>query len=73
MGGHANMGKPGSPDMLDLPLVGQQSDGLVDLKIVGNYALQLTWADGHNSGIYSWEYLRELCPCVEHAQIEGPP
>ena len=28
---------------------------------VGNYAVQLVFDDGHNSGIYSWEYLRELC------------
>ena len=27
---------------------------------VGNYAVQLVFDDGHNSGIYSWEYLREL-------------
>lgn len=26
----------------------------------GNYALQLTFSDGHNSGIYSWDYLQEL-------------
>ncbi len=28
---------------------------------VGNYAIQLTFSDGHDSGIYSWEYLYELC------------
>lgn len=27
---------------------------------VGNYALQIHWNDGHNSGIYTWEYLRSL-------------
>ena len=27
---------------------------------VGNYAVQITWKDGHNTGIYSWETLREL-------------
>jgi DUF971 family protein len=27
---------------------------------VGNYALQLTWADGHGTGIYSFRYLRQL-------------
>ncbi len=31
------------------------------INAVGNYALQLVFDDGHNSGIYSWEYLRELC------------
>ena len=31
------------------------------INTVGNYAVQLVFDDGHNSGIYSWEYLRELC------------
>ncbi len=28
---------------------------------VGNYALQLLFTDGHDSGIYSWDYLYQLC------------
>ncbi len=31
----------------------------------GSYAVQLKWNDGHNSGIYSYEYLRRMCPCDE--------
>jgi DUF971 family protein len=27
---------------------------------VGRYAIQITWTDGHDSGIYSFEYLRDL-------------
>lgn len=27
---------------------------------VGNYAIKLTFDDGHDTGIYTWEYLREL-------------
>ncbi len=27
---------------------------------VGNYALQLVWGDGHNTGLYSFKYLRRL-------------
>jgi DUF971 family protein len=30
------------------------------LEPVGNYALQLFFSDGHNTGIYSWDYLHEL-------------
>jgi DUF971 family protein len=30
---------------------------------VGRYAINFAWSDGHDSGIYSFEYLRELCPC----------
>jgi len=30
---------------------------------VGRYALQFNWEDGHNSGIYSWDFLRRHCQC----------
>lgn len=30
---------------------------------VGKYALKFKWNDGHESGIYSWEYLRRVCQC----------
>jgi DUF971 family protein len=31
-----------------------------NIETVGDYAIQITWDDGHNTGIYSWEYLSEL-------------
>lgn len=31
-------------------------------ELVGNYALRLDWSDQHASGIYSFEYLRKICP-----------
>lgn len=31
---------------------------------VGNYALQIEFSDGHATGIYSFEHLREICPCA---------
>ena len=34
---------------------------LVELKPVGNYALAATWGNGHNTGMYSWVKLREIC------------
>ena len=34
---------------------------ITDIKSVGNYALQFTYSDGHDTGIYSWPYLHELC------------
>ncbi len=30
---------------------------------VGSYAVQFEFSDGHTTGIYSFEYLREICPC----------
>src|SRR2546421_2979816 len=32
---------------------------------VGKYAISFVWNDGHKTGIYSWEYLRTMCPCDE--------
>jgi DUF971 family protein len=30
---------------------------------VGNYAIQVDFSDGHTTGIYSFDSLREMCPC----------
>ena len=30
----------------------------------GSIGLRLTWDDGHNTGLYSWERLRAMCPCA---------
>jgi DUF971 family protein len=32
-------------------------------KPVGRYAINFVWSDGHDSGIYSYTYLRGMCPC----------
>jgi DUF971 family protein len=49
-----------SPNARYLDLHDQE---LVQIEGVGNYAVALTWQDGHNTGIYSFRLLRELCPC----------
>jgi DUF971 family protein len=51
---------------LGLPIISTQSFQIDRITTVGNYALQLTWKDGHSFGIYPWQYLRDLCPCDEH-------
>ena len=33
-------------------------------ELVGRYALQIFWNDGHSSGIYAFDHLREMCPCA---------
>ena len=40
-----------------------------EMSLVGNYAVQFRWSDGHTTGIYSWDYLLRLCPCD---QCGGP-
>jgi len=33
------------------------------IQSVGRYAMNITWSDGHNTGIYTYEKLRQLCDC----------
>jgi DUF971 family protein len=59
----------GEPDVLGnimRPNV-SYSDNSFDLagfEVVGGYALQPRWADGHSTGIYSFQYLRRLAQPV---------
>ncbi|QLF93769.1 DUF971 domain-containing protein [Pseudomonas sp. ABC1] len=39
---------------------GKQNVALTGLEPAGNYALKLIFDDGHDSGLYSWDYLYEL-------------
>jgi DUF971 family protein len=48
-----------------LPMFGSKPLKPDRAELVGRYALQIFWNDGHSSGIYSFEYLRGLCPCAE--------
>ncbi len=41
-------------------------------ELVGGYALRITWADGHDTGIYAFSSLRASCPC-EVCNPDGPP
>lgn len=40
---------------------GKINVALVGLEPAGQYALKLTFDDGHDSGLYSWDYLYQLC------------
>ncbi len=40
--------------------VGKKDVGLKNIEPVGRYAVKLAFDDGHDSGLYSWEYLFEL-------------
>ncbi|HYE62027.1 MAG TPA: DUF971 domain-containing protein [Phycisphaerales bacterium] len=42
-----------------------------DAELVGNYAIKITFSDGHATGLYSWKYLREIDPAVK--EREAPP
>ena len=32
------------------------------MELVGNYAVRITFSDGHDTGLYSWQYLRQIDP-----------
>jgi DUF971 family protein len=40
--------------------VGKREVGITGVEPVGNYAIQPTFTDGHNTGLYSWDYLYKL-------------
>jgi DUF971 family protein len=39
---------------------GKRGVRITEIEAVGHYAVRLTFADGHDTGIYTWEYLAEL-------------
>jgi DUF971 family protein len=41
-------------------VLGKEAVGIKDVEPVGQYAIRLLFDDGHDSGLYSWKYLREL-------------
>ncbi len=57
--GQPAMEKPGALPMFKPAMKPLKTEG------VGRYAIRFAWNDGHETGIYSWDYLREQCPCAE--------
>jgi ATP-binding protein involved in chromosome partitioning len=43
----------------------------VSVSLVGNYAIKIRWSDGHDTGIYTYEYLLSLCSCEKCRRIGG--
>jgi DUF971 family protein len=52
-----------------LPILGQKPLRPERAELVGRYALQVYWSDGHSTGIYAFTHLRDLCPCPECARL----
>jgi DUF971 family protein len=40
---------------------GKRNVSILNIEPVGHYAIKPTFTDGHDSGLFSWEYLYELC------------
>ena len=57
--------REGKPKRL-LPVLGAPGELYpVQIGVVGRYAISIQWSDRHDTGIYSYETLRQLCPCAE--------
>jgi DUF971 family protein len=52
--------KPSAQGLLQMY---QEPPRPLEVSPVGKYALRFKWNDGHEAGIYSWEYLRRVCDC----------
>ena len=45
------------------PMFGKGPIKVTGAAQISHYAIQFNWSDGHATGIYSFTYLREICPC----------
>jgi len=43
-----------------IPLFAENQVGVKSINQVGNYAIQITWNDGHNTGIYEYNFLKRF-------------
>ena len=58
-------GRPHEAEPGQLPMLGAKPLKPDRAEVVGRYALQIFWNDGHSTGIYTFDYLRVLCPCPD--------
>lgn len=64
-GGHEKMGGPPDPMIFSKQVEDSPAYHLVAINMVGSYAVSPVWEDGHEFGIFNWQYLRLLCPCSD--------
>jgi DUF971 family protein len=68
---HREPGQPPKPAPGALPMF-KAAAKPVSAEGIGKYAIRFKWNDDHNLGIYSWKYLREICPCPECKGTQAP-
>lgn len=44
-----------------IPIFAENQISVKSINQVGNYAISITWQDGHNTGIYEFPFLKMLC------------
>jgi DUF971 family protein len=60
---HGEWGEPGYLSKTPVFMAGETD--IKTMTHVGRYAIQIFWADGHDTGIYAFRDLRDICPCQE--------
>lgn len=66
-------GEAGMPGWLDTaPTLTAEQTRLVDVHLIGSYAIAPSWADGHHTGYYPYALLRDRCPCPACAAGREP-
>jgi len=55
------------PDTVVLPMYKERVKAR-GATAVGNYAIQINFSDSHTTGIYTFDHLREICPCADCAR-----
>jgi DUF971 family protein len=63
------MGMPGAID--EQTVFSKEQTTLADMREVGRYAVQPVWADGHETGYFTFVQLRSLCPCEQCQSLRG--
>jgi len=58
--------RPANLSLTILPKGIERATEVKDASLVGKYAINIVWGDGHSTGIYDFRYLRSLSP--DHAQ-----
>ena len=64
------MKKEPDASMFIIPLMDANKQKLSDIKMMGDYAISIVWADGHKDGIYNWNYLYSLFEQMKIRKIE---
>jgi len=61
-------GEPEKPAPGALPMFKAAAKPL-SAEAIGKYALKFSWNDNHDLGLYSWAFLREVCPCEKCSEV----
>ena len=70
-GGHDKMKPEPDEDVFSIPLMEAKNTQLEEIEAVGHYAVRFVWGDGHNTGIYDWNYLYTLCKMMGENEKES--